>query len=269
MKYLDPTAVGLFFIFTLAGIIQHSFLLQLNPDWSERLLQSYALGVGYDVMNGAIFSILAVISPFPILYRKIFFSILAIGFFAFLFTDYHYVLVFGTHLPFFTIEYFYDTEALWSSAAHVIKDKTFWVLFILPSVILVVMLVRVEKKRICWKEKFKCRASTLLFLIIIGGPAASYSNSYVTKNMENPLTSAALQYFYFSKDREPDKNIIRPEKSLNIVESLIQGHKAPGDKWHNSLYTGRLGHVQLIFRLPCLRGPPDGRARRQKKSTLC
>jgi hypothetical protein len=41
--------------------------------------------------------------------------------------------------------------------------------------------------------------------------------------MENPLTSAALQYFYYSKDREPDKKILRPEKSLKIVETLIQG----------------------------------------------
>jgi len=32
MKYLDPTAVVLFFVITMAGIVQHSFLLQLNPD---------------------------------------------------------------------------------------------------------------------------------------------------------------------------------------------------------------------------------------------
>ena len=56
MKYLDSTAVVSFFVVSLAGIVQHSFLLQLNSDWSERLFQAYALGVGYDVMNGAIFS---------------------------------------------------------------------------------------------------------------------------------------------------------------------------------------------------------------------
>ena len=233
MRYLDPTAVVLFFVVTLAGIVQHSFLLQLNPDWSERILQSYALGVGYDVMNGAIFSALAVISPFPILIRKIIFSIIGIGFFVFLFTDYHYVLVFGTHLPFSSIEYLYDNRALWSSAAHAINDKSFWILFISPSVMLLVMLLLFEKKRICWKENFKCKVSTLLFVILIGGPAASYSNSYVSKNMENPLTSAALQYFYFSKDREPVKKIIRPENSLKIVETLIQGKKFLGKKWHN------------------------------------
>mgnify|MGYP000153228383 FL=1 len=75
MKYLDPTAVVLFFVVSLAGIVQHSFLLQLNSDWNVRLLQAYALGVGYDVMNGAIFSTLAVISPFPILFRKILYKI--------------------------------------------------------------------------------------------------------------------------------------------------------------------------------------------------
>ena len=51
MKYLDPTAVILFFVVSLAGIVQHSFLFQLNSDWSERMFQAYALGVGYYVMN--------------------------------------------------------------------------------------------------------------------------------------------------------------------------------------------------------------------------
>ena len=233
MKYLDPTAVVLFFVVSLAGIVQHSFLLQLNSDWNVRLLQAYALGVGYDVMNGAIFSMLAVISPFPILFRKIFFSILGLGLFAFLFTDYHYVLIFGTHLPFSTIEYLNDSGAFLSSAAHAVNDITFWILFVFPSVMLVFMLWRFGKKRNSWKEDFKCRASTLLFIILIGGPAASYSNSYVSKNMENPLTSAALQYFYYSKDREPDKKILRPEKSLKIVETLIQGKKPSGKIWDN------------------------------------
>jgi arylsulfatase A-like enzyme len=205
MKYFDPTAVVLFFVVSLAGIVQHSFLLQLNSDWSERMFQAYALGVGYDVMNGAIFSTLAVISPFPILFRKIFFSILGLGLFAFLFTDYHYVLIFGTHLPFSTIEYLNDSGAFLSSAIHAVNDKTFWMLFVFPSVMLVFMLWRFGKKLNSWKEDFKCRALTLLFIILIGGAAASYSNSYVSKNMENPLTSAALQYFYYSKDRESDK----------------------------------------------------------------
>jgi len=228
MKYLDPTAVVLFFVVSLAGIVQHSFLLQLNSDWSERFFQAYALGVGYDVMNGAIFSTLAVISPFPILFRKIFFCILGLGLFAFLFTDYHYVLIFGTHLPFSTIEYLNDSGAFLSSAAHAVNDITFWILFVFPSVMLVFMLWRFGKKRNSWKEDFKCRASTILFIILIGGPAASYSNSYVSKSMENPLTSAALQYFYYSKDREPDKKILRPEKSLKIVETLNQGKKPSG-----------------------------------------
>ena len=146
MKYLDPTAVVLFFVVSLAGIVQHSFLLQLNSDWNVRLLQAYALGVGYDVMNGAIFSTLAVISPFSILFRKIFFSILGLGLFAFLFTDYHYVLIFGTHLPFSTIEYLNDSGAFLSSAAHAVNDTTFWILLVFPSVMLVFMLWRFREK---------------------------------------------------------------------------------------------------------------------------
>ena len=233
MKYFDTTGVMVFFVIALAGIVQHSFLLQLNSDWNNRLFQAYVLGVGYDVMNGAIFSVLAVITPFPILYRKIFISILGVGFFAFIFTDYHYVLVFGTHLPFSSIEYLYDFKALLSSATHAIFDKTFWILFVIPSVILVVILLCIGSSQMGWRENFKRRALTFIFVILIGGPTASYSNSYVSKNMENPLTSAAIQYFYFSKDRETDKKILRPEKSLKIVESQIQGKKALEKKWDN------------------------------------
>ena len=43
---------------------------------------------------------LDIYEEYPILYRKIIFGLLGLGLFAFLFTDYHYVLLFGTHLPF-------------------------------------------------------------------------------------------------------------------------------------------------------------------------
>ena len=89
----------------------------MNLDWKARVFQSYALGIGYDVMNGAIFGALAVLVPFPIFYRKIVFGLVGLGLFAFLFADYHYVLLFGTHLPFSSYEYVNDTEIFWSSVS--------------------------------------------------------------------------------------------------------------------------------------------------------
>ena len=49
--------------------------------------------------------------------------------------------------------------------------------------------------------------------------------------MEDPLTSAAMQYFYLSRKREPIEKISRPEKSLNVIKNLIPGIIQNGEKW--------------------------------------
>lgn len=231
MKHFDAPALILFFVITLAGILQHSLLLNLIPELNERVFQAYVLGLGYDVMNGAIFGILALLAPIPVLARKIIFWFVGAAFLAFQFTDYNYVLLFGTHLPFSSNEYLLSGGVFWSSAFHAVKSFTFWLLFILPSLLLGLLFWYPFNNIVSLKIELLRRIFSLIFLLVLGGAAASYSNSYVSKNMENPLTSAALQYFYYSKDREPNEIIERPQKSLKIVKELLTGRVPVDEQW--------------------------------------
>ncbi len=126
-------------------------------------------------------------------------------FLGFMFTDYNYVILFGTHLPFSSYEYINDSGVFWPSAINVVKSLEFFLLFLFPTVLLILLLRIFGKEKVSFRSGFIRRTISLLILFLIGGGAASYSNSYVSKNMENPLTSAALQYFYLTKDREPEK----------------------------------------------------------------
>ena len=231
MKYFDPPAIILFFVVSMAGILQHFMLLQLNTEWSLRLVQAVLIGFGYDLMNGAILGLLALLTPLPISYRKILFGMIGTVFLGFMFTDYNYVILFGTHLPFSSYEYINDSGAFWSSAINVVKSLEFFLLFLFPTVLLILLLRIFGKEKVSFRSGFIRRTISLLILFLIGGGAASYSNSYVSKNMENPLTSAALQYFYLTKDREPEEKILRPVKSLSIVKSLVPGLMPYEEKW--------------------------------------
>ena len=70
MKYFDAPATILFIVVSLAGILQHFILLQLTPEWNLRVLQAVVIGLGYDLMNGAVFGSLALLTPLPIFSRK-------------------------------------------------------------------------------------------------------------------------------------------------------------------------------------------------------
>jgi hypothetical protein len=70
MKYFDAPAIILFIVVSLAGILQHFILLQLTPEWNLRVLQAVVIGLGYDLMNGAVFGSLALLTPLPSSSRK-------------------------------------------------------------------------------------------------------------------------------------------------------------------------------------------------------
>ena len=70
MKYFDAPAIILFIVVSLAGILQHFILLQLKPEWNLRVLQAVVIGLGYDLMNGAVFASLTLLTPLPSSSRK-------------------------------------------------------------------------------------------------------------------------------------------------------------------------------------------------------
>ena len=140
MKYLDRISLIIFFVISITGILEHFLILNLSPQLNLRVIQSFSLGLGYDLMNGAIFGALVLFVPLSILYRKIICIFLGITFMVFIFTDYNYVLLFGTHLPFSTLEYLSESESFFNSASHAIQGYSFWVLFFCPMVTLISLL---------------------------------------------------------------------------------------------------------------------------------
>ena len=231
MKYIDKISLIVFSVVLFVGIFEHLLILQLFDKIDLRVLQSFVLGLGYDFLNGALFGFVVLITPLPNKYRKIISFILVIAFLVFTFIDYNYVLLFGTHLPFSTHEYVNASEAFYSSAIHAIQNYSFLFLFIFPATVLIILFFFLENREFSFKQILFSRIFSLLVLILIGGVGASYSNSYVSKNMENPLTSAAIQYFYLTRNREPIEKINKPVKSLNIIKNLIPGQIPSGEKW--------------------------------------
>ena len=67
------------------------------------------------------------------------------------------------------------------------------------------------------------RGIALLLFLIIGGTCGSYSNSYVAKNLEDPLVSAGLNYFFWTHDREEEVWIERPDHALSLVSDSLKG----------------------------------------------
>ena len=63
---------------------------------------------------------------------------------------------------------------------------------------------------------------------MIGGSAGSYSNSYVGKNIDDPLTSAALNYFFWTQDREQVVILEKPTEALELIQKDLLG-KVPTD----------------------------------------
>ena len=70
MKYFDAPAIILFIVVSLARILKHFILLQLTSEWNLRILQAVLIGLGYDLMNGAVFGSLDLLTPLPSSSRK-------------------------------------------------------------------------------------------------------------------------------------------------------------------------------------------------------
>ena len=233
MKYVEKLSITIFCIISITGILEHILIFQLSSQYNYRLFKALTLGLGYDLMNGAIFSLIILFTPLPLFYRKIISCILGFSFMLFVFIDFNYVLIFGTHLPFSTLEYLNESESFFNSAIYAIKGYSFWVLFLFPAISLIFTLFLYDNIRFSISVGLFPRLTTLFLLVFLGGGAATYSNSYVAKNMENPLTSAAIQYFYITRNREPIEKISRPVNSLKIIENLIPGQIPLGENWKN------------------------------------
>ena len=223
MRFLQRHALLLFIFATGVGMLEHGLLLQLQPQLTAQVLQAFALGLGYDLMNGALLGLIGLLLPFPEKIKRLGMGLLGGAYFLFLFLDYHYVLQFGTHLPFSTLEYLEQPGAFASSAGSVAKSATFWMLFLGPLFLLTVLLWRVSSPPIVGLTRFLRFGATALLLFVVGGAGGTYSNSYVSKNMEDPLTSAAPQYFFDTRNREQLPDIPYPKAAFATIAPYQSG----------------------------------------------
>ena len=170
MRFLQRPTLLLFSFATGVGMLEHGLLLQLQPQWTAQVLQAFALGLGYDLMNGGLLGVIGLLLPVPEKIKRLGMGILGGAYFLFL--DYHYVLQFGTHLPFSTLEYLEQPGAFTASAGSVVKSATFWMLFLGPFCLLVVLLWREPCPQVSWTTRFLRFGATALLLFVVGARAA-------------------------------------------------------------------------------------------------
>ena len=95
-----------------------------------------SLGLAYDVMNAAAFAFVVAILPVPCRIQKLAAGICGSEVLCFYFTDYHYVLQFGTHIPFSTVEYLLEPRHFSSTLADSLLKPSLFFVVLLPFALL-------------------------------------------------------------------------------------------------------------------------------------
>jgi len=236
LKKLDFLTLTSFLFFAAAGIISHLLILFREQHWDIRTYHKLSLGLSYDFMNAALLAFLALIagSLLKVRLRKIVHSLLFLLFLLFVFIDFNYVQQFGTHLPFSTLEYLQEASAFSSTIHSVLVSKHFWIIIIVPFLVYLTILGLFFPAPQLKKQTVVGAALTMGLLILLGGIAGSYPNSYVSKNLNDPLTASGAIYFYSSRHIEKEEITPKPTEALKIIQKSLYGQK-PNDPNYSEL----------------------------------
>ena len=226
-KYPSPLWTFFTASFCLPSLIRTSLLFE-QTELHPRILKTFSLGLGYDLMNAALITLVIGLLPLTNRLFKIFSILLFIALAVFSFIDYQYLLQFGSHLPFYTIEYLQAPQHFSSTIIAALHHQSFLLIVLFPITGFVFVAFHFQKDANSWKKKLFIRIVSLITLFVIGGSAGSYSNSYVGKNIDDPLTSAALNYFFWTQDLEKEDLHKKPTIALELIESNMLG-KLPLD----------------------------------------
>lgn len=228
MKWLskfEPTTFFSFLFLVFGGVISHLMIFLPIVQKEQRHFHNLSLGLSYDVMNASLLAILLLIlgTFLSTRLRKTLHGVVVTLYLVFVFIDFQYVQQFGTHLPISTIEYLEEAESFTSTITTVLKSKSLWFILILPVLFYLPILIftgRDTKKRNGKVSRFFI---SLISLILIGGATGSYSNSYVSKNMNDPLTTSGAFYFYWSRHIEAVQIYEKPVEALEYLASKLPG----------------------------------------------
>ena len=213
----------------LGGVISHLIVFAALPKMEIRDLHNLALGICYDLMNGSAIAILGILISVVGAGRlkRTIHAVLVTLYLFFLFIDINYVQQFGTHLPFSTIEYLDELGSFGSTIATVLVSRNIWLVFIFPLLLFIYIVRKVPVQKARTGYSSFCRTfSTSVVLILLAGASGVYPNSYVSKNLNDPLTSSAALYFYWSKDIEKETKVAEPKAELEFIASLLAGEKS-------------------------------------------
>ena len=194
-KYPSPLWTFFAASFCLPSFIRASLLFE-QVELHPRIIKTFSLGLGYDLMNAALITLLVGLLPLPTHLFKVISILLFSALAVFSFIDYQYLLQFGSHLPFHTLEYLHAPQHFASTVVAALLHPSFILIVLFPVTGFVFTAFHFQSDAQSRKRKLLIRIISLITLFVIGGSAGTYSNSHVGKNIDDPLTSAALNYFF-------------------------------------------------------------------------
>ncbi len=175
-------------------------ILSRKPDLQKRHWVHFGLGTCYEYALASLFALLvygvAIFSDFGGAVAAFTINFLIIGFY---FSDYRYFIIFQTHLPFSVKEYVEDAKAFQSSVWGVVISWHFLLMVVLPNTLFAYGLFSLFPE---WALPEMSGVQHAVFagvIFVVGLVANTISNSYVTKNIHDPLQFTPLQYFVKTK----------------------------------------------------------------------
>ena len=218
----------------LGGVISHLIIFEALPKKEIRDVHNLIFGICYDLMNGSGIAMLGILVSVVGIgkCKKTIHGVLVFLYLFFLFIDINYVQQFGTHIPLSAIEYLDELGNFRSTIISVFLDRKLWLVFAFPLFLYLYFTRKISPKKsrnIYWS--FARNANTFLVLLLLSGISGAYSNSYVSKNLNNPLTSSAAIYFYWSKDIEKEIKVTEPTIALRYISEILTGEKSKLPKY--------------------------------------
>jgi len=199
-------ALGIGFLVTWA--YRWSYFIPLQPK-GPSAWPHFWLGSAYDAMAASLLPCLGLLLFFW-LKAKAFRHLqgaLLLSYQLFLYVDYIYLGQFGTHIPFSTIEYLEQAGNFTSTGLEAISDPYFLLLGLAPYVIF----LWISRKFKPDQSNINKKVLSLVVLIVIGGSAGAYANGYLSKNLNDPLISTGLHYFYWSRSQNKLARVPEPQ----------------------------------------------------------
>ena len=232
----EPVTIVTFLFSALGGIISHTLIFLNLPEKTYREFHNVILGLSYDLMIAAEVALVAFLISLIFFNKakKLIHGIFLTLYLFFLFIDLNYVFQFGTHLPFSTIEYLSEVESFSSTIQAVFFSLNLWLIIVVPVVAYIFFLLKIPRyKKFSFLESVINLFVTMVLLIIFIGLFAVYPNSYVSKNLNDPLTSSAGIYFYWSRNIEKEVKITRPGHAIIEITKILVGKKTTDSKYEN------------------------------------